>query len=138
MAWRRFFARMFDEILFSVLLIQVFDLKLFGHIDDSIQQLLLFLAFPILYVPLEALQVYAFRATLGKAIFGLTVTFPSGATSYALSLRRALLVWWRGEAAGIPILIVVALGIAYSRFLDTGNTSWDSDLGTAVTRARNR
>lgn len=68
---KRFFAKASDYLLFGATLSRVVELYI-PYIDPWIQ-LIGALCIPLLYVPFEALQLYLFQTTLGKALIGLKV-----------------------------------------------------------------
>ena len=48
------------------------------------------------------------------------------------ALRRALSLWFRGEAFGIPLAILVTRRNAYETLTRTGKTTWDAMGGFVV------
>ena len=137
MEWKRLFARSIDETAFAYILFFILDA---WNVDAAnkpgIGFVIQFVIFPVLFIPVESIQLAIFGRTLGKSLLGLRVEHAGKNPDMKIALRRSFLVWWRGLAAGVPVLSVVAMGIAYSRFRDKGTTSWDEELGMKVTSSR--
>lgn len=131
--WQRFTARLVDQVVFWYMIIFI-SKKFLGPIDSYEEISVTFVIAELLFIPAEACQLYLFRKTLGKALFGITIDVQLTKKKFSLLFHRSFLVWWRGQAAGIPILVIIALGMAYSRYIETGTTTWDSDLGTSVNK----
>jgi hypothetical protein len=56
-----------------------------------------------------------------------------GATlTYSAALARSLKVWWRGLAAGVPLVSLFTLITAYQRLKRNQRTSWDAEGGFMV------
>ena len=49
------------------------------------------------------------------------------------ALERIFNVWWRGLGAGLPIVYLITMSIAYNRLKKNGITSWDKDSGFSIT-----
>jgi hypothetical protein len=76
-------------------------------------------------------------ATPGKALFRIQIlALDTGRKlSYLAALRRALLVWFRGIAMGLPVFSLIAQIVAYRRLKVHGVASWDRDSSSVVTHA---
>lgn len=134
MAWKRFWARMIDEVAFAYILFFILDAFFDARASTNIavELFVQFVVFPAFLIPFEAVQLAIFNRTLGKFLMGIRIETIDCQLSMSLALKRSFLIWWRGLAAGIPILSLIAMGIAYSRYADKGITSWDEELGTRV------
>jgi uncharacterized RDD family membrane protein YckC len=141
--WVRYWARMFDILLFSFgvgllgtdFLPQAFSETGSGEtsfwigLETSSGIGLLFV-----WVFVEALLLSTFGTTPGKWLFKVRVILPSGsAISYSTALSRSIKVWWRGLGIGLPIVSLITLIVAHGRLIDNGMTSWDREGGFLVT-----
>lgn len=123
----RFLARIFD---YSILALIFFLLRIFGILDSASWDFALPLEF-LIWIPIEAFFLYKFLATPGKMLLGIRVIPPQKFT-YEIALKRSFMVWARGLGLGLYILPFITMFYAYSRYLNTGITSWDRDLNLKV------
>lgn len=117
-AWRRFFAKLVDVQLASLLGVMVV-LAISPESSRSAIATFLFVAL----VTWMAFDVGLKGRTLGRYLFGIGISTEDGQDpSY-------LIRFWKlncfGMALGIPVLSTVAMAMAYKRFRETGNTLWD-------------
>jgi uncharacterized RDD family membrane protein YckC len=136
--WRRFFARMIDSILFSVLVAVAFAVLLpetaAELTADSGAWILLEIVALILMIPVEAVLISNFKTTLGKWIFGIEVTTPNGDhLSFQDAARRSVGVWVKGRGLDIPFVPLITMLFAYRRLTRTGTTLWDTSSNAIVT-----
>jgi uncharacterized RDD family membrane protein YckC len=136
-AWPRFWARLFDIVLYSLpvgLVAGLLAPGLFtslpaGRAGDILAGLL---ALPIVMI-IDALVISYFGTSPGKAIAGLKVeTFDGKKLSVETSLRRNLLVYLKGLGLGLPVICLVTYSQSYTAVRDDGTASWDDDTGTRV------
>lgn len=74
----------------------------------------------------EAIAVTHWGTTPGKALLALRIrTERQARPPFPAALRRAVLVWWRGLAAGVPPLMPVAAVVAGRRLAREGIAPWD-------------
>jgi uncharacterized RDD family membrane protein YckC len=135
--WVRYWARMFDILLFSVgtgLLHSDFLPQAFsgtGSAEASFwirSETSSWIGFLFIWTFVEALLLSTFGATPGKWLFKIRLIPPSGsAISYSTALSRSIKVWWRGLGIGFPIVSLITLIIAHGRLIDNGMTSWDRE-----------
>lgn len=93
------------------------------------------LAFAAL-VPLEALMIALTGTTPGKALLGLRIVRADGTRPGPLTaLGRAIDVYLRGIALGIPVIAFFAMLIAGARRLNHGRASWDQRAQLVVAAA---
>jgi RDD family len=131
--WVRYWARIFDILLFS--LAAAFLIRLFASRSlpekSSVQALEIFILFVWAFV--EAALLSAFGTTPGKWLFKVKLTPQDGSSiRYRAFLTRSLKVWWRGLGAGFPLVSIVTLAVAYSRLIRNSTTSWDREGGFVV------
>lgn len=82
---------------------------------------------------LAALPLGLTGSTLGKWLFGIRVVDADGhPIGVALALKRELRVLCQGLAAGLPVVSLITLGLAYRRLVRVGRTRWDEDLDLHV------
>ncbi len=144
--WRRYFARMLDELVHGTLAILVVSIALYA-VDPAVQsafaasmgshgsgfRLLGGLAVILGAIPVNALFIGFTGGSLGKWLFGVRVLGADARpVGYWLALKREILVWVRGLGLGIPIVSLFTLASALTRLERYGSTSWDADLSTAL------
>ena len=123
----RLVARAFDYLLFFLLLRTFTSEEFFAY---------MFRLVPIhfaIWIPVEAALMSLWGSTPGKWLMRIEVK--KGHTKRLLfdcSIRRALLVWFRGIGAGIPVINILCILNAYHQLSVLRCTSWDRDLGTLV------
>ena len=143
-AWPRFFARVFDIWLESVILgflIGLFLTKLFPMVLVFVQTTLGAIVFNILILPLalvlDAIMATLFGNTLGKVMLGLKVRNARGERlNFNHYVRRNFGVWIRGLGLGIPIVNIVVMIIQADRVNDGKPTSYDETPGFRVVSKR--
>ena len=103
----------------------------------AVPPLLLFLIVLFLYNFVEALSLAIYGTTFGKWLLKVRVRTSAGdRLSFGRALRRALSVWLKGLAAGVPVLIPFALAAAHWRLAENGVTDWDRDGDLQVRHGR--
>ncbi len=127
----RYAARLLDMAVFSFLALGTAGL--FGlHLRPD-QAFLLEIFLLALYVPVEALVMSKFGTTPGKALLRIRVVREDGRPlDLSTAMNRAVMVWWRGWGIGVPLVSFVALIVAFSKLMSTGQSTWDRDLRTRV------
>ena len=132
--WVRYWARMFDINLFAVA--AGFFLGIFvpravprGMTDTIVMNVLLL----FLWIFVESLLLSWLGTTPGKALLKTRLRLTSNPTiPYSMALKRSLKVWWRGLAAGIPVVNIFTLVNADNRLTEDSITSWDQEDGFVV------
>jgi len=129
--WYRYFARMFDYILFSFIsgFIILFVAPSFFNIPDLIfGWLLLFV-----WIFIEAFLLSTCGTTPGKFFLSTTVKNSDGQNlTYWDALSRSFSVWWRGLGAGLPIVTLITLIVSHNKLRNEGITPWDKKDGFLV------
>jgi hypothetical protein len=96
--WRRYFARSFDLWIFvlaaAVAAGMMFPTLFAGTTNANDQ--LLGLLFIAAYIPVEGFCLYAFGTTLGKALYGINLTYTHSAPGWIDATKRSAMVWFRG------------------------------------------
>jgi hypothetical protein len=128
--WVRYWARVFDIYLWSILAGFCVG-AMSDFLPDSLTRMpdigfgLLFLA---VWIFVEALFISSFGWTPGKLLFKTAVETSDGELlSYDAALRRSTRVWWRGLAMGLPLISLATLLRSKSRLEKEGVASWDKD-----------
>ncbi len=84
------------------------------------------LAGPLLGAFLEAATLTRWGTSPGKALLALRVrTERQARPELTTAARRSLLVWWRGLAAGVPVLVPFSAGAALTQLRRRGVAPWD-------------
>jgi len=145
-AWFRYMARSIDltigavfigvvVILFLVLLTILLNsfMEISWDAFSVIPEFLIGIIIIFFYLIIEASMFSTFKTSLGKKIFGITVTDNNNEKlKFGVALKRNFLLWFRGMALSIPLLSIVALAIAYGNYTNNGITSWDKDTEVLV------
>ncbi len=131
-AWRRFWARQLDYILWSTCVGGFLGL---GAPDllERINTLLLGFLTLLAWIPVEAGWLFLFGTTPAKALLGIRVQTRAGANPpFGDGLQRGALLFFYGLGMALPLVQFVALVLAYRRLLQRGETRWDAEMGTLV------
>ncbi len=132
---RRFWARWLDLHLFSGVLwlgLYVTGVDVGGVLRNVWMMLLLYLP----WVPLEAYLIARYRTTPGKWLAGMRIVKPDGTNlDFAVSLRRALRVYFLGVGMGWGVISMICQSISFFTVRGTGRAVWDRD-GTHVLEGR--
>ncbi len=134
LGWQRFLARALDLLWFG--LVALGGAALAGWIDPGEVMLPRFpvmMAVPLLWVLVDAVFIYRWGATPGKALLGLRVVSEGGEKlTFKISLNRAFDVWFFGCGLEMPMVSWVVKLFAMARLRQTGRTSWDAARGLNV------
>jgi len=142
-AWRRLFARGFD-ITFYWYLIEII-LKLITYflpgnsfvqiIKDKIDNTILipFLISTYILIFINAILMHYFGNTLGKKILGIKVIEQNNTRpSFIRFAKRELLVIFKGEGLGIPLVSFICMFLSYKKLLKFKATSWDKQMNFKI------
>ena len=132
-SWRRFFARMFDVQLETLIVFVVFGLALTGvypGFDDWLMNPDAATTFGILCLPVvlifDALLYRRFGNTPGKALAGLRImTLDNMTLTFKQYMKRNIALWIRGFGLGIPIITLVTFAYQYGRLARGHQASYD-------------
>ena len=125
--WKRFFARTFDEFLWSLLLVAAFGLLGVNpanvpDIADTILMVLLALA-------LEPALIALTGTTPGKALLGMRLGSPDGGKlTMAESYNRHFMMLWEGEGFYIPIWSWIQMYRSLKRGQNQEPQPWDAEV----------
>lgn len=130
-AWMRFLARIVDYSLFFFCV--SFVLSLFkgrSFLDFSL------LTNPFIYLLwtlVEAFFMSRWKTTFGKYLLKIHIRhLERKKIEYMQALNRAILVWFRGMGLGIPILNLLTMFYAYSKYTRGLKMSWDKETRVDV------
>jgi len=143
--WRRFFARVFDNLLvgsalwlalavvgyaiapaFSDQVFEVLATPLGGLLDGMLTL--------VFMIPVSAVLIGLSGGSPGKWIFGVRVSDGSGRPiGFFRALTREAKVWFFGLGAGIPIVTLFTLSSSRSRLEETGKARWDRKTDIVIT-----
>jgi len=140
--WVRYWARMFDMLLFSliigvlfalILIITGIDLSYILEFPDFLFGI--FIMFLNLFF--EPLLLSTWGTTLGKFLLKVKVRNRDGSKlSYKDGFIRTATLWFRGLGLSIPFVSLVTLAVAHGRLVDNHETSWDRDGDFVVSHQR--
>ncbi|MBP7950850.1 MAG: RDD family protein [Verrucomicrobiales bacterium] len=134
LAWRRFFARTLDLALFGACALgAAVAAGWLNPVEFTQPQLWVALGTGFLWMPLEALLVWRFGATLGKMLLGLRIHDTEGRQiTLRQAFRRSMDVWLFGCGCEIPIINIVSKIFSFNRLRMLDTTSWDQRNATGV------
>jgi len=120
--WIRFLARLFDTIIFLVLIFPDAE-ELISLREYSLFRIALFIPYLIL---IESVFLSTWGTTPGKWFFNVTVRNSTGQKlSFANAFGRSIKVWIKGMGLGLWFFPIITLIYSYSKLLNNGITSWD-------------
>lgn len=130
--WARFFARNIDYIIFAFVVYILLEFFIPGYGRQELGVLAIAIssvAMTFVWVFIEAVFLSYVGFTPGKALLNVRVITDDGAKiPFDVSVNRALLVWSKGIACGVPILSLFAMLIQYICVRKDDIASWDEDL----------
>lgn len=128
--WIRYFARVLDLSLYSMLWMFVQRILLRWHIGGGLgQNLVDIIAALALMLLFEPLFLHFFGTTPGKWVFGLTIRMEDGEKlEYRIAFLRTLEVWQSGMGFSIPIYNLVRFYRSYSQCKRGEPLLWDEGL----------
>jgi protein-export membrane protein SecD len=134
--WIRYWARVFDMLLFSVitgLVLGILFPRFFETTSSPGSDLWFSLLVMLLWVFVDALLISKFGKTPGKWLFKVNVAAAvGGRLPFRKALNRSFKVWWRGIGMGLPIVSLFTLVYAYRQLKKNSVTTWDRDEGCIV------
>lgn len=152
--WVRFFARMIDYYIFSILFSLLVSLMFPDFMENmskmladqttaegsggaNFQALIFVLLFRVvitfLWVFIEAYTVSKFGTTFGKNLLGIRVVDITGELlPYKDSLKRSYGVWIRGMGCGFALISWLTMILGYQKLKRDGFCPWDKDAGSKV------
>jgi len=111
--WDRFFARSFDYIIFTSIVLFLYNVLFQGKLEESMPFFLLMLI-SFLWVPFESILMCTWGKTPGKWLFCIKVTVQdSKKPDFTQALMRSLSVWFFGMGMGIPVISTICNVINY-------------------------
>ena len=126
-AFRRFFARTFDEFLVWMLLAS--GLCLAGGKLTTVNNFVVSLAAVVLLAFVEPLFLRLWGTTPGKALLGMRLTGPDGKNMpYTEGLARYFLMMWYGQGFEIPIWSAIQWYRSARRCWDDEPQPWDAEV----------
>lgn len=133
-AWRRFWARSLDFIVYQTLVAGVL-LILSPAYPDKISWYVLYSFLSIVvWCFTEATTLTYFGTTIGKSILGISVTKKdSTPADFELFFSRSFDVLLKGWALSLPLINLVTSLFSKLRLEEKGETSWDEKYGFNVT-----
>ncbi|STX37712.1 RDD family protein [Legionella feeleii] len=132
--WRRYFARGVDIFLMGVIGYQLLGCipiemcsSLFNVLSNNSVLKGAFYVFSSVF--LNSIFIAISGSTIGKLLFGIRLLDKNNHNlSFLLALRRELMIYVKGMALGIPILILFPQYFSYKNLMKTGEASWDKKL----------
>jgi len=138
--WVRYWARSIDIFLFAIATGVVFGMILTpDNVLDVARAAYLFFGFGIFiaWMFVEAAFLSVFGWTPGKWLLRTSVeSAVGGAPSYIEALSRSGNVWFRGLAAGVPLIAAATQVNSYRSLKKHGQTTWDRDGAFIVIHER--
>lgn len=132
--WYRFFARIFDIMIFSFIvtfllgMASVFIPSLNALLSGTGMLCLLQMILICLWIIPETFFMATFGTTPSKFIFNIKVRNSSGRIlGFGESFSRSMGATIKGLAAGIPLVYLITMAMAYDKLEKNGITTWDSE-----------
>jgi hypothetical protein len=132
--WIRYWARMIDISIFSVLL--SFGLAFVAPTLLAQPPMTFSMLVLLLWVFVESMFLDLINTTPGKWLLRIQISHPNGTPVYSNWLVRSFKVWLKGFAMGFVIVSLFTLAFAHKRLMRDGVTSWDREGGFLVTHER--
>lgn len=124
--WRRFFARMADQLFYGILWYALVGLVFRANPTGNAANLLRDLCVIVMNLFLEPLLLHWLGTTPGKWLFGLSVTAEDGSRlTYSDALDRTWWVLYRGFGLFIPIYGLYRLWKSYSACQENEELDWE-------------
>ena len=152
--WVRFFARMTDYYVFSLLfslLLSILFPDFMEQMSQSLTQqtgledtddvnfqgiyfiVIMRIVVTFIWVFLEAYTISKFGTTFGKNLLGTRVLDNSGEPlPYDRALKRSYTVWLKGMGAGFVLISWITMLFGYQSLKRDGINSWDKDVESKV------
>jgi RDD family/GYF domain 2 len=132
--WIRFWARLFDICVFTLVFGPVLGFILFPErvITNMAQAMLCTVLAIFVWAFVEPAFLAFFGTSPGKKLMRIKLSAAGGSISYGRALLRSLRVWLWGLGAGLPLVWLLFAGIAGSKLQRNGVTSWDRKGGFVV------
>jgi len=125
--WVRFFARMIDYFLFSLVLGIIFGAAHVRTSTTSISMIVMTASITFAWCFIEAALLCSWGSTPGKALLGTHLRKKSGTKmTYSEGLSRALSVWLVGLGCTLPLVVIVTMIVACVKLSNNKITSWDA------------
>lgn len=133
--WVRYFARMADLFLFSLLV--GFALGMFYPSVLNLPSAFLTIIILFVWIFQEAILLANCGTTPGKWFFKIKVRNSRGQKlMFSEALNRSFGVWLKGMGAGAPLLSLLTLLSSRSKLKRDGITAWDEEGGFVVTHGK--
>lgn len=135
--WVRFWARLFDTWLFSLLL--VFVLMTINPSLLNMNKIVfgMITLFILIFVESFLLSTWGWGTTPGKWLLEITLRDSKGRElTFLDALSRSFSVWWRGLGLGLPFVPLITTIVAYDHLIKKGITSWDREGGFVVSHKK--
>lgn len=134
--WRRYWARMLDITIFSMLVGIVFGIvapSAFmpgGMFGTKVGEQLVGWIFLPLALIIDGVVLGLFGGTPGKAIAGVSVRGVGGAMPpVADAMQRNFQLWWYGLGTGFPLISIYTLILSYRKVSSGEQTRWELSTG---------
>ena len=128
--WVRFWARAFDFMLFTTLVVIIVGLS--GAADPALfvypmgNNVVHLLSVHFAWIFVEAALLSQTKTTPGKALLNIRLRREDGgALTSSQALRRSFSVWWRGTGFGIVPLLLIGCALSNLSLSTRGKTPWD-------------
>jgi|GEM_PF-1836910 len=122
--WVRFWARMIDYSLFTLLLLAFF--KVFNLYPYSVPIYIHPTLMTLVWVFVEAGLYTTWGTTPGKWFLATHVECEDGSRpTYCVGLARSFCVWWLGFGAALPVIAIITSIVANVKLSNNGITTWD-------------
>ncbi|MFC1635215.1 RDD family protein [Planctomycetota bacterium] len=133
--WIRYFARIVDIFLFSLLI--GIMLGMFAPSVLNLPNAFLTMIILFAWIFQESILLANCGTTVGKWFFKIKVRNCRGQKlTFSDALNRSFGVWLKGMGAGVPLLNLISLLASRSNLKRNGITAWDEEGGFIVTHGK--
>ena len=142
--WRRYLARMLDNVVVGTCTWLIFTVIFYAVAPDRADAFYLVFEEPygrvldlfltvLASIPGNAAMIGLTGTSIGKWVFGVKVVGADGRPiGFLRALKREVILWVAGLGAGIPLVSLATLIGSYTRLQETRTTIWDSNLRSKV------
>ena len=130
--WQRFWARMVDDLVYTMILLAAATCLMNGRLPQwgSLVSTILGIAMTL---ALEPVQLRLFGTTIGKWIFGISVRDTKGQNlGFSAAFWRTAMVLWFGLAMNVPFLRLWRLFKSYKMYESNEFLPWDDNVELTV------
>ena len=134
--WPRYWARMVDMILFSIVF-AIFSAMFLPNLLREGTDIFFGIICAFVWVFVESVLLSSWGTTYGKWLLNIKLrTKKDEKLKFSDALNRSFSVWLKGMGLAIPIVTIFTMGGSYNYLRDNGQTEWDEKGGYVVNQKK--